>query len=73
MSSDPPSPDTLGSVLVVGGCGFVGFHIVRYFSLEPSCTGVAVMSRNPNSNHLAGVSYHAGDISDPSNVRDMFR
>lgn len=56
-------PDDLGSVLVVGGCGFVGFHIVRHFLLESSCTSVAVISRNPQSNRLPKVDYYAHDLS----------
>ncbi len=61
----------LGSVLVVGGCGFVGFHIVRHFLLESGCTSVAVLSRNPQSNHIPEVSYHAGDISDLASLRAL--
>jgi len=65
LSKDKP----LGSVLVVGGCGFVGFHIVRRLLKDHSCTSVAVLSRNPNRNRLAGVSYHAGDITSPETIR----
>lgn len=66
-------PDDVGSVLVIGGCGFVGFHIVRHFLLEPSCSSVSVISRNPKRNHLPNVSYHAGDISDLVTLRDLLR
>ena len=65
------SSDHIGSVLVAGGCGFVGFHIVRHFLREPSCTCVSVLSRNPNSNHLPAVSYHAGDISNLAGLRAL--
>ena len=68
---DSTSTDYLGSVLIVGGCGFVGFHIVRHFLLEESCTAVSVLSRNPNSNRLPNVSYHAGDISDLAGLRAL--
>ncbi|MCJ1357601.1 MAG: erg26, C-3 sterol dehydrogenase [Icmadophila ericetorum] len=61
----------LGSVLVTGGCGFVGFHIVRYFLFAPTCTSVSVVSRNPTTNLLPGVSYHAGDISDSIAMRAL--
>ena len=67
----PSTSDALGSVLVVGGCGFVGFHIVRQFLREPSCTSVSVISRNPTTNCLPGVSYHAGDISDYNAIRAL--
>lgn len=61
----------LGSVLVVGGCGFVGFHIVRHLLEDQSCTSVAVLSRNPSRNRLAGVSYYAGDITSLDNIRSL--
>ena len=68
-SQDPDS--NIDSVLVTGGCGFVGFHIVRHFLREPSCTSVSVISRTPTSNHLPQVSYHAGDISDLAAIRTL--
>ena len=63
------SPDHIGSVLVVGGCGFVGFHIVRHFLVEPTCTSVSVVSRNPKENRLPGASYYAGDITSLETMR----
>lgn len=65
----PLPSDHLGSVLVIGGCGFVGFHIVRHLLLEPSCTSISVISRNPQKNRHPNVSYYAGDISDLASVR----
>ncbi|MCJ1391881.1 erg26, C-3 sterol dehydrogenase [Xylographa bjoerkii] len=62
-------PDSFGSVLVVGGCGFVGFHIVRHLLQDSSCTAIAVLSRNPNRNLLPGVSYHTGDIEDVESIQ----
>ncbi|MCJ1409629.1 hypothetical protein MMC19_003710 [Ptychographa xylographoides] len=61
----------LNSVLVVGGCGFVGFHIVSHFLQEPSCTSVSVISRNPTSNTLPNVSYHSSDIQDLASLRTL--
>lgn len=63
--------DPLDSVLVVGGCGFVGYHVVRHFLLEPSCTSVSVISRNPRGNRLPRVSYYAGDITNVDEIRDL--
>ncbi|KAL8746541.1 MAG: hypothetical protein Q9190_001459 [Brigantiaea leucoxantha] len=59
----------IGSVLVVGGCGFVGSHIVKCLLLEPSCTSVSVLSRNPNHNLFPNVSYHVGDITNIDDLR----
>ena len=61
---------SLESVLVVGGSGFIGFHIVRHFLQEPG-TSVSVVSRNPWRNALPGVSYHIGDVSKSSSMRDV--
>lgn len=70
MASRPHIP-TLGSVLVVGGCGFLGFHIVRQLLEDPECSSVAVLSRNPNRNCLPTVSYHAGDVANSETVQTL--
>lgn len=70
MNPTQKSP-SLGSVLVVGGCGFLGFHIVRCLLDDPDCLTVSVLSRNPNHNRLPGVSYHAGDISNPDTIQSL--
>jgi sterol-4alpha-carboxylate 3-dehydrogenase (decarboxylating) len=59
----------LGTVLVVGGCGFLGHHVVKFLLEEPTCTSVAVMSRRPTKNHFKGVTYHIGDITNIEQVR----
>ncbi|MCJ1398260.1 erg26, C-3 sterol dehydrogenase [Xylographa trunciseda] len=53
----------LGTVLVVGGCGFLGHHIVRALLNSKACSSVAVISRNPTKNILPEATYHACDIS----------
>ncbi|KAI4159556.1 MAG: hypothetical protein L6R39_000337 [Caloplaca ligustica] len=65
------APDRTFSVLVVGGCGFVGFHVARHFSLHPTVDTVSVISRNPDTNRLPQVSYYAGDISDLEPLRTL--
>ena len=66
-----PTQDQLSSVLVFGGCGFVGYHIVGHFLDESSCTSVSVVSRNPRDNRLPGVSYYPGDIADLAAMRSI--
>ena len=71
--SSPPSSlstDNFGRVLVIGGCGFVGFHIVRHL-LRSSCDSIHVVSRSPTTNCLPGVKYQAGDITDIANIRSV--
>jgi sterol-4alpha-carboxylate 3-dehydrogenase (decarboxylating) len=61
----------LGAVLVTGGCGFLGSHIVKLLLEDSSCTSVAVVSRNPTRNLYTGVTYHAADISDRDRVSSL--
>lgn len=60
----------LATVLVIGGSGFIGFHIVRHFLQEPG-TLVFVVSRNPWRNALSGVSYQVRDVSNSLSMRDI--
>ncbi|KAK3937972.1 NAD(P)-binding protein [Diplogelasinospora grovesii] len=53
----------LGSVVVIGGCGFLGHHIVTQLLEDGTCTSISVMSRNPFKNRMDGVSYSVGDIT----------
>jgi len=57
------SQQPLGIVLVVGGCGFLGHHIVRALLDSRACSAVAVISRNPSQNLIPQVAYYACDIT----------
>lgn len=65
----------LGSVLITGGCGFLGHHIVRVLLRDWDTTAVAVVdlkcerNRRPASD---GVQYFEADITNLSNVVDVF-
>ena len=65
MASKP-----LGSVLVIGGCGFLGHEIVSTLLKEPNCS-VSVLSRNPRQPRVAGVSYYACDITETDSLRPL--
>ena len=59
-------------VLVVGGCGFVGFHVVKALLEErETWPSVHVMSRGPTRNRHAGASYHVGDMTSTEQVRTL--
>lgn len=60
---------SLDTVLVTGGCGLVGFHIVQAL-LRESCS-VHVISRNPTVNCLAEAIYHTGDVSSIETIQDI--
>ena len=61
----------LGSAVVIGGCGFVGYHIVQALLKEPTCGPVSVISRSPTLNRCEGVSYYTGDISNFDEIREV--
>ena len=56
------------NVLVIGGCGFVGFHIVKALLDDSTWSSVHVMSRNPSSNQVEGAQYHSGNVTSTDQV-----
>ncbi|KAF1836715.1 C-3 sterol dehydrogenase/C-4 decarboxylase family protein [Decorospora gaudefroyi] len=65
---------SLGNVLVVGGCGFLGSHIVNLITKRHPQTQVAVLDLRTTSNRHASsnVSYHDGDITDAAAMKTVF-
>ncbi|KAF4636516.1 hypothetical protein G7Y89_g1583 [Cudoniella acicularis] len=61
------------SVLVLGGCGFVGYHLVSHFLKDPEFASVAVVSRHATKgkNHVDGASYHTGDLTNCSSIEKL--
>ncbi len=66
-TSDKP----LGNVLVVGGCGFLGHHIVNQL-LSGYTAQISVLDLQTTRNRLENVSYHSGDITSLSDVQKVF-
>ncbi len=62
------SPKSLGSVLVIGGCGFLGYHIVSQL-LESYSAQVSVLDLRTTKNRLPSVTYYDGDITSEADVR----
>ncbi|KAF8849925.1 NAD(P)-binding protein [Acephala macrosclerotiorum] len=58
--------------LVTGGCGCVGFHIVKALLQDSDFLSIHVFSRKPTKNLLPGVAYHAGNISSDEDVKALF-
>ena len=58
-------------VHVIGGCGFVGFHVVKALLEEKRWPSVHVMSRKLARNQLAGAFYHVGDMISAEQVRTL--
>ncbi|EOA88980.1 erg26 [Exserohilum turcicum] len=66
--------ESLGKVLVVGGCGFLGSHIVSFIVKRHPKTQIAVLDLRTSSNRHASptVSYHDGDITDAAAMKSLF-
>jgi sterol-4alpha-carboxylate 3-dehydrogenase (decarboxylating) len=58
-------------VLVVGGCGFLGSHIVKALLAHPSRPRVSVASRSPTHNLFDGAEYHEADVSKESTLKAL--
>ena len=72
MATTHPPPKLSTSVLVIGGCGFLGHHIVSQL-LEPSTAKISVLDLRTTKNRLQGATYYDGDITSPSTVRDVLQ
>lgn len=86
MAAAPPPPPppsskeieqpSLGRVLVIGGCGFLGHHVVRLLLRDWKCAAVSVVdlrcarNRRPASD---GVEYVEADITDGEALAAAFQ
>ena len=69
-SSSLSAPKLTSPVLVIGGCGFLGHHIVSQL-LPPSTCTVSVLDLKTTQNRLPNVTYHSADITSPTAVREV--
>lgn len=72
--TDGGNPDavSLGPVVVTGGCGFIGSHIVDHIlELEPTCD-IHVIDINTERNRTSGPTYHTCDISNLREIQTIF-
>ena len=68
MAFQEREAESLGNVLVVGGCGFLGHHVVALIIDQYPKSKVFAVDLRTTSNRLVGVSYHDCDITDASLV-----
>ncbi|KAK3372508.1 3-beta hydroxysteroid dehydrogenase/isomerase family-domain-containing protein [Podospora didyma] len=66
-------PD-LGAVMVIGGCGFLGHHVVRLLLRDYTCSVSVVdlrcvRNKRPDSD---GVAYYEADITDAAKLETIF-
>ncbi|KAH8898449.1 C-3 sterol dehydrogenase/C-4 decarboxylase [Thozetella sp. PMI_491] len=65
-----PQP-LIGRVLVTGGCGFLGYALVRQLLDDPCCGSVHVLDRVTNRNRHDGAKYVEGSITDRALVEQL--
>jgi sterol-4alpha-carboxylate 3-dehydrogenase (decarboxylating) len=63
----------LGSVLVLGGCGFLGHHIVKQVMLASDVAKVTVLDIDTSKNRIDGVDYISGSITSNHDVELAFK
>jgi sterol-4alpha-carboxylate 3-dehydrogenase (decarboxylating) len=69
MSSEKPETRVhIKSVLVVGGCGFLGHHVVKILQEQHPETNISVLDLRTDVNRFPGVTYHNGDITSRESV-----
>jgi len=68
----PSQPALLGSVIVTGGCGFLGYTLVRQLLEDPECDQVYVIDRNIGKNRHDRAHYVEGDVADRSGLERLF-
>lgn len=59
------------TVLVVGGCGFLGYHIVNAFVKDSTWSSIHVMSRDPSRNQVERAHYHSGSLTSLEQLRSV--
>jgi sterol-4alpha-carboxylate 3-dehydrogenase (decarboxylating) len=68
----PATKHLLGPVLVTGGCGFLGWHLVGLLLSDPTCTAVHVVDRAVSKNLHPRALYHQANIADRSAIAKVF-
>ncbi|MCJ1378447.1 erg26, C-3 sterol dehydrogenase [Xylographa soralifera] len=73
MASAGSSPKPLGSILVIGGCGFLGHNIVKQLLSPQYSASVSVLDLSTTHNRFPNVAYYDADITFPSAVADVYK
>jgi sterol-4alpha-carboxylate 3-dehydrogenase (decarboxylating) len=66
-------PDALGSVLVIGGCGFLGHHLVQTLLDAKDVSQVTVLDLFSDRYRVKGARYVVGNITSHEDVRKALR
>ncbi|PVI08699.1 C-3 sterol dehydrogenase/C-4 decarboxylase [Periconia macrospinosa] len=60
-------------VLVIGGCGGLGHHIVKQLLEEGHATNITVFDKNTSRNRIEKINYITGDLGSSEDVHNAFR
>ena len=63
---------SLGNVLVTGGSGFLGNHIVTLLASRKACSQLTVLDLKAPVNPVPGVNYERGDLTDYDSMLKVF-
>ncbi|CAK7206253.1 erg26, C-3 sterol dehydrogenase [Sporothrix eucalyptigena] len=64
---------TAGGSLVVGGCGFLGYHIVQHLLRDAAFSPVHVLDIEITKNLVDGVTYTQGGITDKDDMNAILQ
>lgn len=68
----PAKTQSLGHVLVTGGAGFLGNHIVQMLAERHACSHITVLDLKQPPHPVAGVDYQQADLTDYDAMRKFF-
>ncbi|KAK5993533.1 Sterol-4-alpha-carboxylate 3-dehydrogenase erg26-like protein [Cladobotryum mycophilum] len=71
MTVQSTAPSGLGTSLVIGGCGFVGYYIVKHLLEDREFGAVYVLDCKPDHNLLDKATYIEGDVRDVVGLRAL--
>lgn len=66
------SQELFGHVLVTGGSGFLGNHVVKLLNKRKACAKLSVLDLKQPANPLPGVEYHDADLTDYDALLSLF-
>lgn len=74
MTPPQKSIEGLGHVMVIGGCGLLGFHIVKFLlDNGKSASEISVFDISIENNRLPNVNYIKGDVASKNDVSSAFK
>jgi sterol-4alpha-carboxylate 3-dehydrogenase (decarboxylating) len=71
--TDNPFKQSLGYAFVIGGCGFLGSHIVQLILERHPHTKVAILDLRDSPSRPKNTTFFACDITDAAAVEDVFQ